>query len=103
MSDPAAPASTTLDEITSALSNALPVVETVVAAMFPEAAAAAAIGVKIAQGVAAAVPEAEALYAQFKAGTVPTQAQLDAYATAEDGAYAKLMADLNAAPAPAAS
>lgn len=85
-----------LDDIVTALSGVLPVVEGVVSALAPEAAGAAVVAVKIAQGVAAAVPEAEALWAQFQSGTIPTQAELDAYAADEDGAYAKLMADIAA-------
>ena len=60
-------------------------------------AGAIATGIKIATGVAAEIPEAVALYDQFNTGTIPSQAELDAYAAAEDGAYSKLMADLNAA------
>lgn len=84
----------TTTAIANGISTALPIVQTVVDALFPGAAPAAAIGVKIAQGVLAGVPEAQALYNQFQSGDTPTTAQLDAYATAEDGAYAKLMADL---------
>jgi len=60
-------------------------------------AGAVSTGIKIALGVADEVPEAVALWSQFQSGTMPSQADLDAYATAEDGAYAKLMADINAA------
>lgn len=86
-----------IDDVVTAVSNVLPVVEGVVVALAPEAAAPVAVGIKIAQGVAAGIPEAEALWAQFQNGTVPTQAELDAYAIAEDGAYAKLMADIKSA------
>lgn len=66
------------------------------AAGFPIAGA-VSTGIKIALGVADEVPEALALYDQFNNGQMPTQAELDAYAADEDSAYAKLMADLNAA------
>lgn len=81
-----------LDEVSQALSIA----STIAAALVPGASAGIALGVKIAQGVAAAIPEAETLWAQFQSGTIPSQADLDAYAVAEDGAYAKLMADIAA-------
>ena len=79
------------------ITDALPVAEAVATALAPEAAPAIAMGVKIAQGVAAEVPEAITLYQQFQSGTIPTEAELDAYTTAEDGAYSKLMADLSSA------
>lgn len=60
-------------------------------------AGAVSTGIKIALGVAAEVPEAVALYNQFKDGTMPSQSELDAYAADEDSAYAKLMADIDAA------
>lgn len=62
-------------------------------------AGAVATGIKIALGVAAEVPEAVALYDQFKSGQMPTQAELDAYAAEEDSAYSELMADIAAAEA----
>jgi hypothetical protein len=95
MSDPAT-APTTVDQIVAGLSDALPVLETVLGVMLPGSTAALAIGVKIAQGVAAAVPEAEKLYAQFQSSTPPTTAELDAYAVGEQSAYETLMADIKA-------
>lgn len=85
---------TDIATVAKVLSDAAPVVEQIVSVMYPGAGAAAAVAVKIAQGVAAGIPEAIALYDQFKAGTIPTQAQLDAYAAAEDSSYSKLMADI---------
>lgn len=82
------------DDILAAGQELLPIIETVAAVLFPGAGAAVSIGSKIAQGVVAAVPEAEALWLRIQSGDVPTQAELDAYAKAEDGAYAKLMAQL---------
>lgn len=79
------------------VSQALAIAAEIAGVLLPGAGAAVSLGAKIAQGVIAAVPEAEALWAQFQSGTVPTQAELDAYALAEDGAYAKLMADIAAA------
>lgn len=89
-----------LKTIMGSVNTALTVAQTV-SGMLADAgtpfAGAISTGVKIAQGVVAEVPEAKALYDQFQSGTIPTQAELDAYAADEDGAYAKLMADLNAA------
>lgn len=88
--------STMTAEIIAGLSQALPVVETVVAATFPGAGTVAALGLKLAQGVLAGVPEAVALYNQFQSATPPTTDELAAYAADEDSAYAKLMADIAA-------
>lgn len=60
-------------------------------------AGAVSTGIKIALGVADEVPEAVALWDKFKDNKMPTQAELDAYAADEDSAYAKLMADIDAA------
>jgi hypothetical protein len=81
-------------DLMTAADELLPMMTTVVGVLVPGAAPLLSIGAKIVQGVAAAVPEAEALYARIQSGDVPTQAELDAYATAEDGAYAALMAKL---------
>lgn len=88
--------SLTIDQFLAAGGKILPVVETIATMLLPEAAPAVSIGVKIAQGVAAEIPEAIALWEQFQSGAVPSQAELDAYAEAEDGAYAQLMADIAA-------
>ena len=82
--------------LSSEVSQALSVAETIASALVPGAAPTILLASKIAQGVAASVPEALALWAQFQSGTIPSQADLDAYAQAEDGAYAKLMADIAA-------
>lgn len=90
----------TREQILNAISTAGAVIQQVAtvaaAAGFPIAGA-VATGIKIAQGVAAEVPEAVALWDQFQNGNMPTQAELDAYAADEDSAYAKLMADIDAA------
>lgn len=88
--------STMTSEIIAGLSQALPMVETVVAAAFPGAGTVAALGLNLAQGVLAGVPEAIALYDQFQTAAPPTTDQLAAYAADEDSAYAKLMADIAA-------
>lgn len=54
-------------------------------------------GIKIAIGVADEAPEALALWDQFKDGKMPTAEELAAYESAEDGAYAKLMGDIDTA------
>ncbi len=79
------------------ISSALSVAEQIASVVFPGAGPAISIGVKIAQGVAAEAPQAIALWDQFQNGVIPAQSELDAYATAEDGDYAKLMADIAAA------
>lgn len=83
-------------QIIGGLNQALPIVETIVGIVFPGAETTASLALKIAQGVLAGVPEAIALYEQFKAGTPPTQEELDAYIADENSAYAKLMADIDA-------
>ncbi len=107
MSDPAtqaaAAAPSELDQAVSVLSDALPVLETVLGVAFPGSGAAIAIGVKIAQGIEAGIPEAEKLYAQFQSSTPPTQTELDAYAVGEESAYETLMADIKAKQAAAAT
>lgn len=89
---------TILAGVTSALSVASTVAGMLSGAGFAVPAA-LDLGVKIATGVAGEIPEAVALFDQFNSGTIPTQAELDAYAAVEDGAYAKLMADIAAAEA----
>lgn len=87
-----------LADISTALSVAAKVSMVAAAAGLPFAGA-VATGIQIATGVAAEAPEAMALWDQFNAGTMPSQAELDAYAANEDSAYAKLMADIAAARA----
>jgi hypothetical protein len=85
--------------ITADVSQALSIVETVanlLAASGLPIVGAISTGVKVAQGVIAEIPQAQALWDQFESGTIPSQANLDAYAAAEDSAYAKLMADIAA-------
>lgn len=94
MSDPAT--ETTLDKVADAFDKALPIAAAIATALAPEAAAIIALSVKIGEGVAAGIPEAEALWAQFESGTPPTQEQLDAYAATEQTAYETLMADIKA-------
>lgn len=93
---PVPPAPSTLDKVADALSTALPVVETVVSLLVPAAGPALGIGIAIAKGVIAGVPQAEALWAQFQSGNIPTQAELDAYAAVEQTAYERVMADIAA-------
>lgn len=88
---------TILSYVTPALTIAGEVATALASAGALPAAEAVATGIKIAEGVAASVPEAQALYAQFQSGTIPTQAELDAYAAGEDSAYAKAMAAIDAA------
>lgn len=80
-----------------ALAVAAPIAETIVEVMFPGAGSAVVTALKIAAGLAAKAPQAEALFEQFKSGQEPTQAELDAYADDEDGSYNRLMADIAAA------
>ncbi len=90
---------TTTKEILGYVGTALNIAGTIAGALttagMAPVAEAITTGAKIAEGVVAAVPEAEALWAQFQSGTIPTQAELDAYAAAEDGAYAALMASID--------
>lgn len=95
MSSAAQPASNTTTQIIAGLSQALPIIETIVGVAFPGAATIAAAAVKIAQGVAAGVPEAIALYEQFQSPTPPTAEELSSYAADENSAYSKLMADID--------
>lgn len=88
--------SKTLDDILTAVEKALPIAESVVSILVPAAGPAAAVAVKIAQGVMAGVPEAEALWARFQSDDIPTQAELDAYAATENAAYDQLMAHIRA-------
>ena len=74
----------------------LPVAETVAGVLLPGSGQTVALILKIAQGVLGKVPEAIALYDQIQSGTVPTQAELDAYAAGENSSYARLMADIAA-------
>lgn len=83
--------------VAKGLTDAEPVIETIVGMMYPGAGAAAALATKIAAGVAAGVPDAINLYAQFTSGTVPTQAELDAYAADESSSYATMQADITKA------
>lgn len=96
MSSAAQPDPSTTAQIIAGLSQALPIVETIVAAAFPGAGTIAAAALKVAQGVAAGVPQAIALYEQFQTATPPTTEELTAYAADENGAYAQLMADIDA-------
>lgn len=85
-----------IQSVADAIGKALPVIETVAAALAPEAAAAVATAIAVAKGVIAMEPEALALWDQFQSGTPPTQDQLDAYAATEQTAYDKVMADIQA-------
>lgn len=85
-----------LDDILTAVEKALPVVESIVGVLVPAAGPAVAIATKIAQGVIAGVPEAEALWARFQNDDIPTQAELDAYAATENANYDQLMAHIRA-------
>lgn len=96
MSNAGSTPETTAQVALDAINTALPVAETVMTMLVPGSGAAAALAIKIAQGVIAGVPQAIALWNQFQSGTVPTQAQLDAYAAAENTAYTQLMADIAA-------
>lgn len=59
-------------------------------------AGAVSTGIKIAIGVADQVPQALALWDQFKSDKMPTTEELAAYEAAEDSAYATLMAEIDA-------
>lgn len=90
----------TKSEVLAGIASALSVAEkvgTMLSAVGVPFAGAVSTGIKIATGVAAEIPEAVALYDQFSNGVIPSQDELDAYAAAEDGAYANLMADIEAA------
>ena len=88
--------STNLNAVADAISSALPIAETIIGVLAPEAGAAAATAFAITKGVIAGIPEAEALWAQFQSGTPPTQDQLDAYAATEQSAYDQVMSDIAA-------
>lgn len=92
----AAPSTSVQNIVSEALSIAETIANAMAAVGLPIAGA-VATGVKIAQGVVAEIPEAQALWDQFQSGAVPTQTELDAYAAEEDSAFAKLMTDLAAA------
>lgn len=94
---------TTAEAVAQGIADAAPLVSTVVQAVGDALGygPAVTLGLKIASGVAAKAPEAVALAEQFLSGGTPTQAQLDAYAADEQGAYAKLMADIKAKQATA--
>ena len=99
MSDPNQPVpatSTDLGAVADAIGSALPVVETVLSILVPGSGPAMSAAIAIAKGVVAGVPEAEALYAQFKSGTPPSAAQLFAYIAQEQSAYDQVMADIQA-------
>lgn len=94
-------AGTILTEVAADATAVLPYAETLAGVLLPGSVQTVALVVKIAQGVAAAVPEAVSLYNTFVSGGTPTQAQIDAFAAAETGSYNKLMADIKAAEATA--
>lgn len=88
--------SATTAGVINGISQALPIVETILSVAFPGAGTTAAVALKIAQGVIAGVPEAVALYNQFQTSTPPTAEQLAAYIADENSAYIQLMADIQA-------
>lgn len=59
-------------------------------------AGAVSTGIKVALGVADNVPQALALWDQFKNDKMPTADELAAYEAAEDSAFATLMAEIDA-------
>jgi hypothetical protein len=83
-------------EVLDTISKALPIVQGIAEALLPGAGAIASTAVQIAQGVIAGIPEAEALWAQFQNGSVPTEAEMQAYAASENSAYQQLMSDIAA-------
>ncbi len=87
------------DDLMAAAAELLPMAQTIMGVLVPGSGEMVSIATKIVQGVAAAVPEAEALYARIQSGDVPTQAELDAYAVGEDSAYSKMMAQIATAKA----
>lgn len=95
MSDPAK-SSNLEQEIETGISDAAPIVATIVSVMFPEAATIAGISAKIAQGVVAGIPEAKALYAEIMSDNPPTASQLEADIADDNTAYAKAIADIDA-------
>lgn len=60
----------------------------------PAVGAAITVASKVIAGVAAAEPTAVALYDQITSGTLPTAADLQAFAASYEGAWQKLNADI---------
>lgn len=92
---------TIADDIAHGIAEYAPLAEQLAVALASAygAGPAVSMAIKLASGVAAKLPEAVDLVEQIKAGTIPTQAELDAYAADETSSYNKLMKDLAAAKA----
>lgn len=89
-----------LNTVANAVANAIPTLVTILSVLAPEAAPAATVAGNIVRGLIAGLPEAESLWAQIKSGTVPTQAELEAYEAAELSAYDTVMGDIATAMTP---
>jgi hypothetical protein len=90
MSNPSASA------ILADLGDAAPVVETILDILFPGSVATIGLGVKLAQGIAAGVPQAVALWDEINSDVPPTAAELAADIADENSAFNKVMADIDA-------
>lgn len=91
----------TADDIVAGIAAYAPLAEQLALALATAygAGPAASMAIKLVSGAAAKLPDAVALVEQIQGGTIPTSDELHAYATAENGSYAKLMADITAARA----
>lgn len=92
---------TIADDVSHAVAQYAPLAEQLAVALASAygAGPAVSMAIKLVAGAAAKLPEAVSLVEQIQAGTIPTQAELDAYAADEDSSYSKLMKDIAAARA----
>lgn len=104
MSSPATPTAN-VNTIADTVANAIPIIQTIIGVLAPEAIPAFTVASNVYKGLVAALPEAESLWTQIQSGTAPTDAQLQEYEAAELTAYDQVMADIQAkitaSPSPA--
>lgn len=82
------------DTILALAETGLPIAANIITTLLPGSGAVVTFATKLAAGVAAAVPDAVALYERIQSGEVPTQQEMDEWAAKEDASYAALMADI---------